>query len=72
MTNHQEIQDVAVIGCGAAGMMAAIAAAETGASVTVYERNPFAGKKLRITGRPDGCTCEDFGNYVMETLTALK
>ena len=46
-----EIQDVAVIGCGAAGMMAAIAAAETGASVTVYERNPFAGKKLRITGK---------------------
>ncbi|MBR5312112.1 MAG: NAD(P)/FAD-dependent oxidoreductase [Clostridia bacterium] len=46
-----EIRDVAVIGCGAAGMMAAIAAAETGASVTVYERNPFAGKKLRITGK---------------------
>ena len=51
MTNNMEIRDVAVIGCGAAGMMAAIAAAETGASVTVYERNPFAGKKLRITGK---------------------
>lgn len=42
---------VAVIGCGAAGMMAAVTAAESGASVTVYERNPFAGKKLRITGK---------------------
>ena len=42
---------VAVIGCGAAGMMAAVTAGEAGAKVTVYERNPFAGKKLRITGK---------------------
>lgn len=28
-------------------------------------------KKLTITGRSDGCTCEEFGNYVMETLKAL-
>lgn len=42
---------VAVVGCGAAGMMAAVTAAENGADVTVYERNPFAGKKLRITGK---------------------
>lgn len=42
---------VIVVGGGAAGMMAAITAAETGASVTVVERNPFCGKKLRITGK---------------------
>ena len=42
---------VAVIGCGAAGMMAAVAAAENGADVTVFERNSYAGKKLRITGK---------------------
>ncbi|MGN1346102.1 MAG: NAD(P)/FAD-dependent oxidoreductase [Eubacteriales bacterium] len=42
---------VAVIGCGAAGMMAALTAAEAGAEVTVYERNPYAGRKLRITGK---------------------
>lgn len=42
---------VAVIGGGAAGMMAAIAAAEAGASVTVYEPNAVLGKKLRITGK---------------------
>ncbi len=24
--------------------------------------------KLKITGREDGCTCEEFGNYVMETV----
>ena len=28
-------------------------------------------KKISITGRPDGCTCEEFGNYVMETLKSL-
>ena len=42
---------VAVIGGGAAGMMAAITAAEYGADVTLYERNDRLGKKLRITGK---------------------
>ena len=42
---------VAVVGGGAAGMMAAIAAAESGAFVTLYERNDRLGKKLRITGK---------------------
>ena len=28
-------------------------------------------KKMTITGREDGCTCEGFGNYVMETLKTL-
>ena len=31
----------------------------------------FEEKRLVITGRADGATCEDFGNYVMETLKAL-
>ena len=31
----------------------------------------FEEKKLKITGRADGATCEDFGNYVMETLKKL-
>lgn len=47
----EDCRSVAVIGCGAAGMMAAVTAAQCGADVTVYERNPFAGKKLRITGK---------------------
>ena len=42
---------VLVVGAGPAGMMAAVTAAEGGARVTVLERNPFAGKKLRITGK---------------------
>ena len=31
----------------------------------------FEEKKLVITGRADGATCADFGNYVMETLKSL-
>ena len=31
----------------------------------------FEEKKLKITGRSDGATCEDFGNYVMETLAKI-
>lgn len=43
--------NIAVIGAGAAGMMAAIAAAEQGAAVTVFERNPRPGMKINITGK---------------------
>lgn len=42
---------VAVVGGGAAGMMAAITAARAGAEVTLYEKNDRLGKKLRITGK---------------------
>ena len=56
---------VFVIGGGPAGMMAAYQAALCGAEVTVFERNPFAGKKLRITGKgrcnvTNDCTRETF------------
>lgn len=43
--------EVIVIGGGAAGVMAAIAAADTGASVTIIEKNEKLGKKLYITGK---------------------
>ena len=42
---------IAVIGGGAAGMMAAAEAAQAGASVTLYEKNKRLGKKLAITGK---------------------
>ena len=41
---------VAVIGGGAAGMTAAIRAAELGAHVTIYEGNDRVGKKILSTG----------------------
>lgn len=43
--------DVIVIGGGAAGMMAAITAAENGKDVIIAERNDRLGKKLLITGK---------------------
>ena len=43
--------NVAIIGGGPAGIMAAIRAAENGAKVTLYEKNSSLGKKLRITGK---------------------
>ena len=42
--------EVLIIGGGASGMMASIAAASMGASVTIYEHNDILGKKLRTTG----------------------
>ncbi|MCH5281681.1 MAG: NAD(P)/FAD-dependent oxidoreductase [Lachnospiraceae bacterium] len=42
---------VIVVGGGAAGMMAAIAAGERGHQVTLLERNEKLGKKLFITGK---------------------
>lgn len=43
-------RQVAIIGGGAAGMMAAIQAAGEGAAVTVYEKNDRVGKKILSTG----------------------
>lgn len=42
---------VAVIGGGAAGLMAAYAAAKNGHNVTIYEKNSKCGKKIYITGK---------------------
>jgi len=42
--------NVAVIGAGASGLLAAIAAARQGASVTLFERNASLGRKLLVTG----------------------
>ncbi len=42
---------VAIIGAGPAGLMAAEALARGGAAVTVYDRMPSAGRKLLMAGR---------------------
>lgn len=46
----EEVWDVAVIGGGAAGMMAAGQAAHAGARTVLIEKNQTLGKKLLITG----------------------
>lgn len=43
------MKKIIVIGGGAAGMAAAIAAAENGCAVTIYEKNEKLGKKIYIT-----------------------
>ena len=43
--------DVAVIGGGAAGMLAASEAAARGLDVLLLEKNESMGRKLRITGK---------------------
>ncbi len=49
--NRVSRKQIAVVGCGASGMMAAIVAAQNGAIVTIYEKNKYPGRKLRITGK---------------------
>ena len=58
------MNQVIVVGGGAAGMMAALTAAELGADVTLVERNPKLGRKLYITGKgrcnvTNDCTPEE-------------
>ena len=43
--------DIAVVGGGAAGAMAAIRAAELGKLVSLIERNDSIGQKILITGK---------------------
>ena len=60
---------IAVIGAGAAGMMAAGRAAELGGDVTLFEKNKFSGKKLRITGKGRCNVCNDSDvNTVIENI----
>ena len=61
----ESVRRVAVVGAGAAGLMAAAHAARNGAEVTLYERNDRPGRKLRITGKgrcnlTNACTTAEF------------
>ena len=61
---------VVIIGGGAAGMAAAIGAAECGHDVSVYEKNEKLGKKIYITGKgrcnlTNGCDTEDLFRHMV-------
>ncbi|MDE7082676.1 MAG: NAD(P)/FAD-dependent oxidoreductase [Clostridia bacterium] len=61
---------VAVIGSGAAGLIAAYFAAKNGNNVTVFEKNEKSGKKIYITGKgrcnvTHDCTPEEFLDNVV-------
>lgn len=58
------MEKIAVIGGGAAGLMAAGRLAERGKNVVLIEKNPMLGKKIRITGKgrcnvTNACDVED-------------
>ncbi len=64
------MSNVAIIGGGAAGMMAAIAAAEAGHRVSVFEKNEKLGKKVFITGKgrcnlTNACGTEELFGHVV-------
>lgn len=68
---------VAVIGGGAAGMMAAIAAAQQGADVTLLEKNQKLGKKLYISGKgrcnlTNNCQVTEFLTNVVSNAKFLQ
>lgn len=62
------MKKILIIGGGAAGMYAAVAAAEEGCKVHLYEKNEKLGKKIFITGKgrcnlTNACDVEElFGN----------
>ena len=65
------MKNVIIVGGGAAGMMAAIQAARSGAKVALYEKNDRLGKKLFITGKgrcnlTNACDMEDLLKSVMK------
>lgn len=69
MVNNENKRTVAVIGGGAAGMMAAIHAAYSDAEVLMFEKNDRLGRKLRITGKgrcnvTNDCPTNEFLNNV--------
>lgn len=61
---------ILIIGGGAAGMMAAISAAQCGHDVHLYEKNEKLGKKIYITGKgrcnvTNACDVEDLFNNIV-------
>lgn len=64
------MSQVVVVGAGAAGMMAAIAAAQAGHQVLLLEKNEKTGKKIYITGKgrcnaTNACSREAFFQNVV-------
>ena len=66
---NSNIKRIAIVGGGAAGMLAAGTALQYGADVTIFEKNAILGKKLLITGKgrcnvTNNCSNEEFMNNI--------
>lgn len=63
--------NIAIIGGGAAGLAAAVFAAESGGRPFIVEKNDRVGKKLRITGkgRCNVTNNSDVNTHIANTLT---
>lgn len=64
------MKKILIVGGGAAGMMAAVRAAEADRQVTILEKNEKLGKKLYITGKgrcnlTNDCSADVLMNHVM-------
>ena len=64
------MKNVCIIGGGAAGLMAAYAAAQNGHNVTLFEKNEKLGKKIYITGKgrcnfTNDVSAEEFLQFVV-------
>lgn len=71
--------DIAIIGGGAAGMMAAIAAKQScpSLSVSIFEKMPRPGRKILVTGKgrcnlTNTCGWEEFSSHVHPKTALLK
>ncbi|MBQ8766651.1 MAG: NAD(P)/FAD-dependent oxidoreductase [Clostridia bacterium] len=64
-------KSVIVIGAGAAGTMAAGAAAENGAEVLLLERNDKIGRKVMITGKGRCNVTNDIGDDVQKFISNI-
>ena len=63
-------KQVVVIGAGAAGLMAACSASDSGAAVTILEKTEKAGKKIYITGKgrcnlTNACDIQEFWTHIV-------
>ena len=45
--------------------------AEADKLTAALDKCMFEEKAMAVTGRDTGCTCEEFGDYVMRTIEAL-
>ena len=70
MRGENRRRQIVIIGAGAAGLMAACAAADEGAAVTILEKTEKAGKKIYITGKgrcnlTNACDLQEFWGHIV-------